>query len=118
MLLWYVVLSTSLAFYLPGVAPNNFRTGDPVPLLVNSLTAEDSLIPFDFYHSEFNFCKPEEAVSQRESLGSILFGDRLFTSKFQLNALEKEMCKTLCVSSNTKENNAFIVDRFLVFNQG
>ncbi|KAM3511528.1 hypothetical protein MY11210_004814 [Beauveria gryllotalpidicola] len=93
------------AFYLPGVAPTSYKVGDSVPLHVNSIKPiagpQDarlhSVVSFEYYHPGFGFCKPEggpEYVS--ESLGSILFGDRIMTSPFQLSMKKEEMCKQLC----------------------
>ena len=80
-----ILIASATAFYLPGVAPKDYKREELVPLLVNALTAKDSLLPFDYYHAGFGFCRPKDGiVSQRESLGSILFGDRLFTSDFKV----------------------------------
>jgi transmembrane 9 superfamily protein 2/4 len=39
----------------------------------------------DYYNPKFRFCEPEGgAKSQPESLGSILFGDRLFNSPYDV----------------------------------
>jgi len=41
------------------------------------------LVLDDYYHPEFHFCQPEGGPKkQGESLGSILFGDRIFNSPF------------------------------------
>jgi transmembrane 9 superfamily protein 2/4 len=77
-------ISCVLGFYLPGVAPKDYKKEELVPLYVNALTAKDSLLPYDFYDESFGFCKPAVLESQRESLGSILFGDRLVSSKFEV----------------------------------
>lgn len=93
------------AFYLPGVAPTPYKEGDKVPLYVNHLTPADSenspnvhsVFAFDYYLPEFHFCAPEGGPeSVPESLGSILFGDRIFTSPFNLRMLQNETCKALC----------------------
>ncbi|KAI8899476.1 hypothetical protein BC833DRAFT_585481 [Globomyces pollinis-pini] len=100
------------AFYLPGVAPHDYHKGDIVPLLVNALTAKDSLLPYDYYHPGFSFCKPPQgSVSQKESLGSILFGDRLFTSAFEIPALVNQTCQKLCTSTATSISVDFIRER-------
>ncbi|KAK9462245.1 uncharacterized protein V1516DRAFT_674118 [Lipomyces oligophaga] len=92
-------------FYLPGVAPTDYEENDPVPLLVNSVTPSidiqdnlRSVISYDYYHPAFHFCKPtnREPKKQAESLGSILFGDRIFDSPFDLRMAKNETCKTLC----------------------
>ncbi|KAL8709449.1 MAG: hypothetical protein Q9220_005832 [cf. Caloplaca sp. 1 TL-2023] len=97
--------STASAFYLPGVAPTTYEHGGTVPLNVNPLTptqTEDdpqlrSVIAYDYYHPSFRFCKPEEGPKDvSESLGSILFGDRIKTSPFQLKMGVNESCKSLC----------------------
>lgn len=100
------------AFYLPGVAPKDYRKEELVPLLVNALTAKDSLLPYDYYHPGFNFCKPKETISQRESLGSILFGDRLYTSEFKLPALVNQTCALLCDTTTNADSVEFIKKRY------
>jgi transmembrane 9 superfamily member 2/4 len=108
----YSVLETLLllapisvnAFYLPGVAPTSYAIGDRVPLNVNHLTPADSenspnvrsVFAFDYYNPEFHFCQPDggpKTVS--ESLGSILFGDRIFTSPFELRMGDNQTCQPI-----------------------
>lgn len=87
--------SDASAFYLPGSAPRSFKAGDPVPLLVNALNPQmtsrkhlQSLLSYDFYNPQFHFCRPgdgkREPKQVSESLGSILFGDRLYESSFDV----------------------------------
>ena len=79
--------------------------GDKVPLYVNNLTPglsnDDSqlhsVVSFEYYHPAFQFCAPPGgAKSESESLGSILFGDRIKTSPFDLRMKEDEACKLVC----------------------
>lgn len=84
------LVGLSQALYLPGVAPNDYDKGSDVPLFVNSLTpmsnAQKSVLSFDYYDKRFHFCSPEGGPKkQAESLGSVLFGDRIFTSPFQVS---------------------------------
>lgn len=78
------------SFYLPGAAPNEYTDGEAVPLYVNSLTPMSSqqvksIVSYDFYDERFHFCMPDSAPEkQAESLGSILFGDRILTSAFKV----------------------------------
>lgn len=109
------------AFYLPGVAPTSYGKGTPVPLNVNRLTPSESetdaqlhnVISYDYYHREFQFCQPADAPKYvSESLGSILFGDRIMSSPFELKMLENETCKALCETQHFDEGNAkFVNDR-------
>lgn len=110
------------AFYLPGAAPHDYRHGETVDLFVNALTpmlaAADnaklkSLINYDYYNPRFRFCEPEGGpAKQPESLGSILFGDRIFNSPYDIRMLQDNAtCQTLCVSHIPAEDTKFINDR-------
>lgn len=118
LLLFSSALSTVNAFYLPGVAPTSYNEGDKVELFVNhitpSLRKEDEnskvyLYSFDYYYENFHFCVPEEGKhKQSESLGSILFGDRIFNSGFQLKLGENTTCNELCKSTYPKKDASFV----------
>ncbi|KAF8658318.1 hypothetical protein AX16_002087 [Volvariella volvacea WC 439] len=114
---------SAYAFYLPGAAPHDYREGDKVELFVNALTpmiagTDDaklkSMINYDYYNPKFRFCGPEGGPQrQRESLGSILFGDRIFNSPYDIQMLKNnQTCQTLCVANDvTGEEAKFINDR-------
>ncbi|SPN99912.1 related to endosomal protein EMP70 [Cephalotrichum gorgonifer] len=98
----------SSAFYLPGVAPTSYKQGDAVPLYVNSIkpgpasdtTQLQSVISYDYYNPIFQFCTPEDGPQPvSESLGSILFGDRIMTSPFHLKMGKNETCLPLCTQA-------------------
>ncbi|KAF2722356.1 hypothetical protein K431DRAFT_222306 [Polychaeton citri CBS 116435] len=96
--------SQTSAFYLPGITPTNYKVGDLVPLNVNHLTPSQndadpvrSVFSYDYYNQAFHFCPPEGGPkSISESLGSILFGDRIQTSPFQLHIGKNETCRAVC----------------------
>lgn len=107
------------AFYLPGVAPTTYAEGDRVPLYVNALTAAASredgklraIMPFDYYNPVFHFCRPEAGPQYvSESLGSILFGDRIMTSPFELKMGVNETCKSVCGAVNFDSMSARFVN--------
>jgi transmembrane 9 superfamily protein 2/4 len=51
------------------------------------------------YDPQFHFCQPPGApVKQSESLGSIIFGDRIFSSPLELKMLQNSSCNVLCHS--------------------
>lgn len=110
--------SSSIAFYLPGVAPTSYNEGDNVELDVNhitpSLRKEDEnsvtyLYSYDYYFDKFHFCVPKEGKEkQSESLGSILFGDRIFNSPFELKLLQNTTCNNLCTATYPKTDAAFV----------
>ncbi|QRV79231.1 transmembrane 9 superfamily member 1 [Ceratobasidium sp. AG-Ba] len=114
------LLSVSNAFYLPGTAPHDYSKGDRVPLYVNALTpmvidAESKLSPLsadDYYNPSFHFCEPKDGVKkQPESLGSILFGDRIFNSPIEFKMLQNESCSTICTKTVPADDAKFINDR-------
>ncbi|KAG1766995.1 hypothetical protein EDD22DRAFT_1008951 [Suillus occidentalis] len=120
--LFALLPSTVNAFYLPGAAPHNYVQHDPVDVYVNALTPMlagsdnsklKSLINYDYYNPQFRFCTPEGgAQSQPESLGSILFGDRIFTSPYDIKMLEANgTCQMLCTAAIPGEDAKFINGR-------
>ncbi|KAJ7287496.1 Nonaspanin TM9SF [Mycena rebaudengoi] len=105
----FLLAGTARAFYLPGAAPRDFQRGDDVPLFVNALTPflgnDNSKLVILRAHGG-----PEK---QPESLGSILFGDRIFNSPYDIKMLEHNgTCQTLCVQTGVTGDDAkFINDR-------
>ncbi|KAF2495095.1 hypothetical protein BU16DRAFT_379645 [Lophium mytilinum] len=111
--------SPSSAFYFPGMAPTSYKEGDKVPMYVNHLTPADSSVDrklrsvfsFDYYHPPFHFCQPEGGPKEiRESLGSILFGDRIQTSPFVLHMGKNESCKAICKEAIFSPRDAVFVN--------
>ncbi|KAI8822525.1 uncharacterized protein EV422DRAFT_613751 [Fimicolochytrium jonesii] len=106
------LVAKATAFYLPGVAPHDYKKDDIVPLFVNALSSAATVIPYDYYEEEFNFCRPTDIHGKSESLGSILFGDRLKSSPFELKMLrDEEKCVTLCHATYKPEHAQFVNDR-------
>jgi len=111
------LLAPSSAFYLPGTAPRDYLAGEKIDVFVNTLTPMlnsklRSLISHDYYDDRFHFCQPDGGpVKQPESLGSILFGDRILTSPYELRMMENSTCQTLCRSRVPQEDAVFINGR-------
>ncbi|KAJ9616005.1 Transmembrane 9 super member 2 [Knufia peltigerae] len=117
-LLCSISINNVAAFYLPGVAPSSYSQGDRVPLTVNALTPSISrhdeqihaVVSYDYYHPAFRFCRPEKGPQRvRESLGSIIFGDRIQTSPFELHMAQNETCKMICDSGDFDEKSVRFV---------
>ncbi|KAJ5797310.1 uncharacterized protein N7503_006606 [Penicillium pulvis] len=117
--IFLAIPSFSSAFYLPGVAPSSYDQGQSVPLFVNHLTPglsrDDqlhSVFSYDYYHPAFHFCRPEDGAKDvRESLGSILFGDRIQTSPLDLHMAQDEECKAICGEVKFDARSAKFVNR-------
>ncbi|CDR37119.1 CYFA0S01e07514g1_1 [Cyberlindnera fabianii] len=110
-------VAVAQAFYLPGTAPTSYKEGDNVPLLVNHITPsvfhesqskESYVYSFDYYYQRLHFCQPEKKEKQPESLGSIIFGDRIYNSPFELTMLKNETCKSLCTSVYPAIDSTFV----------
>ncbi|RKP06697.1 hypothetical protein THASP1DRAFT_31496 [Thamnocephalis sphaerospora] len=114
-------LPATRAFYLPGVAPHDYRQGERVDLWVNPITPKidghgnhlRSVIPYHYYLDHFHFCQPAGGPeSKSASLGAILSGDRLYSSPFNLSMMRNATCEVLCkTDAIPKEDAAFIADR-------
>ncbi|KAH9929506.1 endosomal P24A protein [Epithele typhae] len=116
------LLPSAHGFYLPGAAPHDYLKDEKVNIFVNALTpmiaGDDhaklkSLINYDYYNEGFNFCKPEGGPKKEpESLGSILFGDRIFNSPYEVSMLQdNSTCKALCTQTVTPTEAKFINER-------
>ncbi len=110
-------LQTS-AWYLPGSAPHSYKQGDDVPFSVNALQAKaftsqiKGVIKYDYYDPHFQFCTPEGGPeAQSENLGSVLFGDRIYSSPVKGVMLKDEVCKEMCRTTIKPENAMFVNDR-------
>ncbi|KAJ1304635.1 hypothetical protein OPQ81_005776 [Rhizoctonia solani] len=108
------------AFYLPGTAPRDYHANDRVPLYVNALTPMvlsadsklKSMINYNYYDPAFHFCQPKDGPKkQPESLGSILFGDRIFNSPIEFTMLKNESCIPICTQTVPAKDAKFINDR-------
>lgn len=62
------------------------------------------------YDERFHFCRPENIAKQSESLGSVLFGDRLYNSPIEIKMLENQDCVPLCASIIPSSDVSFIRD--------
>ena len=78
-----LIFHTTRSFYLPGVAPRDFKDGDVVDLKVNSITSFMTKLPYKYY--SLKFCEPEGGIKDMaETLGEVLGGDRIENSPYEL----------------------------------
>lgn len=87
------------AFYLPGVAPSEFRVGDLVNVKAVKLTSVKTQLPYDYY--SLPFCHPPEGIVYKaENLGEVLRGDRIVNTPYGVTMAEDKNCLSLCQSSD------------------
>ena len=101
-------LTPASGFYLPGVAPREFKDGEEVALKVDKLTSVKAQLPYSFY--DLPFCtpaeagvidpetgKPAEIHGMAENLGEVLAGNRMESSGYRLTMKEHTPgCEILC----------------------
>jgi transmembrane 9 superfamily protein 2/4 len=111
-----VGISPALAYYLPGMAPMEYKEGGVVELKVNKLTSVKTQLPYGYY--SLPFCKPDKVIESVENLGEILNGDMIENSPFEIRMAVKENCKVLCKQTLTTEGKqkfkSMIDDEYLV----
>lgn len=102
-----VVAAAVEGFYLPGVAPKEFESGDPVVLKFDKMDSTKTQLPYSVY--DLPLCTPKDAekkdkdgnpdtavVNAADNLGEVLAGDRMESSPYQLNFKENHACNILC----------------------
>ncbi|PSR81173.1 hypothetical protein PHLCEN_2v6508 [Hermanssonia centrifuga] len=114
---WYLagaflssLVSCTNAFYLPGAAPHDYHEGETVKVFVNALTP---MLAASDNAKIFHFCEPDGGPkSEPESLGSILFGDRIFNSPYNVSMMrDNTTCHVLCRQDVPADDAKFINDR-------
>jgi len=100
-------VTLSDAFYLPGVAPHSFASGEQVELKVNKLSSVHTQLPYDYY--SLKFCQPVGGIKPySENLGEFLRGDRIENSAYEIFMLQEDFCNVLCqFELKTKDVNDF-----------
>lgn len=98
-LVQFLFLISSISCFLNSLYPTDYKKGDSVPLLVNALTSHLSSIQYDYYDPNLCFCRPEHLESKKENLGSILLGDRIQNSPFDIHFMVNQSCSVLCNST-------------------
>ncbi|KAI8787506.1 transmembrane 9 superfamily member 4 [Biomphalaria glabrata] len=95
--------SLVLGFYLPGVAPIEFKPHDVVEVKAVKLTSIKTQLPYEYY--ALPFCKPTKGVVYKaENLGEVLRGDRIVSTPYEVRMEENIKCRVLCQD----EKNDFV----------
>jgi transmembrane 9 superfamily protein 2/4 len=91
------------AFYIPGVAPQEFSAGDDVEVKAVKLTSIRNPLPYEYYF--LPFCRPEKLVKRAENLGEVLRGDRITNTPYKLRMKEDVLCAILCSDKGANHKN-------------
>eukprot|EP00760_Papus_ankaliazontas_P037911 PhM_4_TR8787/c0_g1_i2/m.90291/K17086/TM9SF2_4; transmembrane 9 superfamily member 2/4 len=91
---------TSCAWYIPGVSPRSYASGEDVVIRVNSMTSSQAIMPFPHY--SVKTCTPPkerlEKERKNENLGEVLYGDQIEPSLYRAEMRTNATCRVLCPS--------------------
>jgi transmembrane 9 superfamily protein 2/4 len=95
--------SRTLGFYLPGVAPTDYKPGDKLTAKVEALTSVRTQLPYEYY--VLPFCKDGIDMSNQESLnlGEVLRGSRIYNTPYTFTMGLNQNCKILCQKEYSQE---------------
>ncbi|KAI3450710.1 hypothetical protein Pfo_007375 [Paulownia fortunei] len=84
-----------LLLLIPLHSANTYNVGDPVPLFVNKIGPLHN--PSETYkYYELAFCRPDQVLEKKESLGEVLNGDRLANALYDLEFAVNKTRAVLC----------------------
>uniref|UniRef100_A0A0D6R1M1 Transmembrane 9 superfamily member n=1 Tax=Araucaria cunninghamii TaxID=56994 RepID=A0A0D6R1M1_ARACU len=89
-----LLFSRADCFYLPGVAPQDFKKGDDLQVKVNKLSSTKTQLPYEYY--SLKYCPPKDIIDVSENLGEVLRGDRIENSPYVFKMRETRLCNVLC----------------------
>ncbi|XP_059627619.1 transmembrane 9 superfamily member 5 [Cornus florida] len=94
-----LVLLTTLGFSVScttaSASDHRYNVGDRVPLFVNKVGPLNN--PSETYqYYDLPFCRPDQIVEKKESLGEVLNGDRLTVALYDLKFREDKTEEILC----------------------
>jgi transmembrane 9 superfamily protein 2/4 len=112
----FALPAVALAFYLPGIAPREYRDGQTVEIKVNKMTSVRTQLSYDYY--DLPFCEPDDLAQSPENLGEILMGDVIESTKYEVKMMWFDTCKFLCEHELTPQHKekfrSMIADEYLV----
>lgn len=92
----------SVGFYLPGVAPTDYKAGDQLRAKVEALTSVRTQLPYEYY--VLPFCRDGIDMSNQEALnlGEVLRGSRIYNTPYTMTMGMNQNCKILCHKEYTQ----------------
>nr|CCC89987.1 putative endosomal integral membrane protein [Trypanosoma congolense IL3000] len=97
--------------------PMGYSEGDDVPIVVNSLTSNKTVVPYEYY--AMKTCMPDEKrireETGEENLGEVLLGNRIMPSLYYVSVLQNVTCQPLCIVTQT-ERDKKVLDNLITDN--
>ncbi|TKR96976.1 hypothetical protein L596_010913 [Steinernema carpocapsae] len=111
LLVAFSVIAVSHGFYVPGVAPVEFKVGDVIDVKAIKLTSTKTILPYEYY--TIPFCLPEgELHYKSENLGEVMRGDRIVNTPFKVQMKTDLACGKICAQKTlTKDESSKVFRR-------
>lgn len=96
LLCFFNLFAVEQGFYVPGVAPVEFKEGQQIEVKGIKLTSTKTIVPYEYY--TLPFCKPpgNNIHYNSENLGEVMRGDRIVNTPYQLAMKKNVSCSTTC----------------------
>ncbi|XP_031838537.1 transmembrane 9 superfamily protein member 4 [Nomia melanderi] len=101
----FVIISLLIetnGFYVPGVAPVEFKRGQKIDVKAVKMTSTHTQLPYEYY--SIPLCRPKNGtlVYKSENLGEVLRGDRIVNTPYDVLMAEGITCRLLCHGPNNR----------------
>lgn len=104
MLIIISLIPFSNGFYVPGVAPVEFRKGQRIEVKAVKMTSIHTQLPYEYYSLPLCLPKNGTFVYKSENLGEVLRGDRIVNTPYEVHMAETIKCRLLCHQKNNPIN--------------
>ncbi|XP_041777512.1 transmembrane 9 superfamily member 4 [Anopheles merus] len=99
-----LVVGQCSAFYVPGVAPVEFKKGQKIDVKAVKMTSTHTQLPYEYYSLQLCLPKNGTFVYKSENLGEVLRGDRIVNTPYEVRMAENVQCKLLCNAKDRPMN--------------
>lgn len=97
-------------FYVPGVAPVEFKNGDLIEVKAVKMTSTRTQLPYEYYY--LPLCTPKNGtVYKSENLGEVLRGDRIVNTPYEVRMTQNVNCRLLCTKKWSFNQQNIILNR-------
>lgn len=94
----------SNGFYVPGVAPVEFKRNQRIEVKAVKMTSIHTQLPYEYYSLPLCLPKNGTFIYKSENLGEVLRGDRIVNTPYEVHMAENIKCKLLCHQKNNPIN--------------
>lgn len=94
----------SYGFYVPGVAPVEFKKGQRIEVKAVKMTSIHTQLPYEYYSLPLCIPKNGTFLDKTENLGEVLRGNRIVNTPYEVHMAENIKCKLLCHKQNSPMN--------------